>query len=111
MNRLWVRLTVAFVVVAVFGIGVAAVVASLSIDREFRTFVAQNEMDLQNSGLPEELIAYYQQHQTWTGLDGVVSQIGRKVFADRRADNQGGPQGDRGPGRLELVVADASGQI
>ena len=112
MNRLWVRLTVAFVVVAVFGIGVAAVVASLSIDREFRTFVAQNEMDLQNSGLPEELIAYYQQHQTWTGLDGVVSQIGRKVFADRRTNNQGGPQGpDRGPGRLELLVADASGQV
>ncbi len=111
MNRLWVRLTIAFVVVAVFGIGVAAVVASLSIDREFRTFVAQSELDLQNSGLPEELITYYQQHQSWAGLDGVVSQIGRKVFADRRPNNQVGPQGDRGPGRLELVVADASGQI
>ncbi len=112
MNRLWVRLTIAFVVVAVLGIGVAALVASLSIDREFRTFVAQSELDLQNSGLPEELIAYYQTHQTWTGLDSVVSQIGRKVFADRRPNNQGGPQGpDRGPGRLELLVADASGQI
>jgi two-component system, OmpR family, sensor kinase len=112
MNRLWVRLTIAFVVVAVFGIGVAAVVASLSIDREFRNFVAQSELDLQNSGLPEELIAYYQEHQTWAGLDAVVSQIGRKVFADRRPNNQSGQQPpDRGPGRLELLVADATGQI
>ena len=112
MNRLWVRLTIAFVVVAVFGIGVAALVASLSIDREFRTFVAQSELDLQNSGLPDELIAYYEQHQTWQGVDNVVSQIGRKVFADRRSNNQSGQQPpDRGPGRLELLVADAASQI
>lgn len=107
MNRLWVRLTIAFVVVAVFGIGVAAVVASLSIDREFRTFVAQSELDLQNSGLPQELVAYFEQHQSWQGVADTVSQVGRKVFPDRRP---GGPDRN-GPGRLELLVADANGQI
>ncbi len=107
MNRLWVRLTIAFVVVAVFGIGVAAVVASLSIDREFRTFVAQSELDVQNSGLPQELVAYFEQHQSWQGVADTVSQVGRKVFPDRRP---GGPDRN-GPSRLELLVADANGQI
>ncbi len=107
MNRLWVRLTMAFVVVAVFGIGVAAVVASLSIDREFRTFVAQSELDVQNSGLPQELVSYFEQHQSWQGVADTVSQVGRKVFPDRRP---GGPDRN-GPGRLELLVADATGQI
>ncbi len=96
MNRLWVRLTIAFAVVAVIGIGVAALMASLSIDREFRTFVAQNELDLENSGLPTTLVEYYEAHQSWTGVDTVLGQIGPQVFPGRQpgsssntpADNQ-----------------------
>ena len=115
MNRLWVRLTIAFAVVAVIGIGVAALMASLSIDREFRTFVAQNELDLENSGLPTTLVEYYEAHQSWTGVDEVLNQIGPKVFPGRQpsgpgqANNQSdGPSSAPGRGRLELVLADAS---
>ena len=63
MNRLWVRLTLAFVVVAVIGIGLASLLANLAIDNEFRSFVARSEANLQNSDLAATLVNYYTEHQ------------------------------------------------
>ncbi len=109
MNRLWVRLTVAFAIVAAFGIGVAALVASLSIDREFRTFVAQNELDLANSGLYADLVTYYEQHHTWAGVETVVTQVGQNIFPDRRVGRAQPPNGGRP--RLDILIADANGTV
>jgi two-component system OmpR family sensor kinase/two-component system sensor histidine kinase BaeS len=107
MNRLWVRLTLAFVVVAVIGIGAAALLADLSIDREFRTFVARTVIDVENSGLTTQLVAYYEQNSGWDGVAGVLAQIGRSVFPRRP-----GPQPRDWPrDRLEVLVADADWRI
>ena len=50
-NRLWVRLTLAFAVVAVIGIGLASLMANLAIDNEFRSFVGRTEATSQNTDL------------------------------------------------------------
>ena len=73
MNRLWVRLTLAFAIVAVFGIGLAALLADLAIDREFRSYVGRNEANLQNGDLATKLVDYYTQHQGWSGVGTVLT--------------------------------------
>ncbi len=113
LNRLWVRLALAFAVVAVIGVGLLALLAGLSIDREFRTFVARNEADLQNSNLGVELVDYYEQHQSWEGVNTVLAQFQPPGPPDRSPNGQppGGPPPERFGPRLTLLVADADGRI
>jgi two-component system, OmpR family, sensor kinase len=108
MNRLWVRLALAFAIVAVIGIGLASLMADLAVDREFRSFVGQNEANLQNSDLATQLSDYYAQHQTWIDVGTILTQT--------QPPSAPGPQpGGRPPDRfgppLALIVTDASNQI
>lgn len=117
LNRLWVRLALAFAIVAGLGIGLAAFLANQSIDSEFRTFVVRSEADLQNSTLANSLVQYYAQHQSWAGVDvalaGSLPAANPNPGPGPRPNNQqqaGPPPGGPGP-RLTLVVADANGRI
>jgi signal transduction histidine kinase len=107
LNRLWVRLTLAFIVVAVIGIGLVAFLANQSIDTEFRSFVVRNEVDLQNSALANDFVEYYQQHQSWAGVGSLLPQ----VEPPPRNSPGGGQPPDRFSGRMILLVADAGGRI
>ncbi len=112
-NRLWVRLTLAFAVVAVIGIGLASLLANLAIDNEFRSFVGRSEANVQNTDLATQLESYYTQHQSWDGLGASL--------ASSQPPNNPGPQhpnpqsGNQPPGRfgppLALIVTDSNGQI
>jgi signal transduction histidine kinase len=73
MNRLWVRLALAFAVVAMIGIGLAALMADQAVNREFRTFIARNQAELQNSNLTTQLVDYYTAHQNWQGVDAIFT--------------------------------------
>jgi two-component system, OmpR family, sensor kinase len=109
MNRLWVRLTLAFVVVAVIGIGLASLLANLAIDNEFRSFVGRSEANSQNIDLAAKLVAYYAEHQTWTDIGTILTP---PQPASRPGGFQpGGPQPDRFGPPLALIVTDASYQI
>ncbi len=108
MNRLWVRLTLAFALVALIGIGAVAVLADIAIGREFRDFIARNEADLQSSELAAQLVAYFEARQNWEGVDRAIGQ-----FVPQRGRGFG-PAGDpRGRGRAgpQLLVADVDGRI
>ena len=100
LNRLWVRLALAFAVVAVIGIGLAAFLADQSINREFRSFVVRNEVDLQNSSLANDLVEYYQQHQSWDGVGTVLPQGGPQSAP---GPQPGGPPPDQFRGRMALM--------
>jgi signal transduction histidine kinase len=108
-NRLWVRLALAFAVVAVIGIGLASLMADLSIDREFRSFVGRNEANLQNSDLATKLIDYYTQHQTWIGVSTILTPS--VPPSGQGGPQPGGPPPDRFGPPLALIIADASSQI
>jgi two-component system OmpR family sensor kinase/two-component system sensor histidine kinase BaeS len=116
LNRLWVRLALAFAVVAVIGVGLLALLAGLSIDREFRSFVARNAVDLQNSSLADDLVEYYTQHQSWAGVSAVLTQVvstapGFQSGGPPPNFQPGGPPPDPSRGRVALLVADVDGRI
>ena len=113
MNRLWVRLTLAFALVAVIGIGLASLLANLAINNEFRSFVGRSEATLQSSDLATRLVSYYTAHQSWNDV-GTILIPGRPPQGN--APQSGGPQGggpqpDRFGPPLSLIVADANGVI
>ncbi|CAG0928966.1 two-component system, OmpR family, sensor histidine kinase BaeS [Thermoflexales bacterium] len=108
MNRLWVRLTIAFAIVAVIGIGVAALLADQSVNREFRSFIERNQADLQNSALAEKLVAYYEEQQSWLDVATIFTTTAPPSPPERQLPNQ---PPDRFNPRLSLIVADTEWQV
>jgi two-component system OmpR family sensor kinase/two-component system sensor histidine kinase BaeS len=107
-NRLWARLTLAFAVVAVIGIGLASLMANLAIDNEFRSFVSRSEATAQNSDLANKLVSYYTEHQRWDGVGAIL--IPAKP-PEGGAPQPGSPPPDRFSPPLSLIVADAAGKV
>ncbi|HSD83420.1 MAG TPA: ATP-binding protein, partial [Anaerolineae bacterium] len=122
-NRLWVRLTIAFAIVAVIGIGVAALLADQSVNREFRSFIERSEADLQNSALAEKLVDYYEEHHSWLGVNAIFTATLPFNLPNRQpgqtanqppgqAPNQvPGQPPDRFNPRPSLIVADAEWHV
>jgi two-component system OmpR family sensor kinase len=108
MNRLWVRLTLAFALVAVIGIGLAALLANLAINNEFRSFVGRSEATSQSSDLATKLVSYYTAQQSWNDVGTIL--IPSRPPKDG-APQPGSPQPDRFGPPLSLIVADANDTI
>src|SRR4030067_858599 len=97
MNRLWVRMSLAFGAVVLLGVAAILLVSLLLADPGFRQRLVVNELNV-SDGLVSELATYYQTHGGWDGVDSMLA----------------GAQGTlpRGPGdRLMLLLVDAQGQI
>ncbi len=97
MNRLWVRLTFAFVLVTAIGIGVFALVASWTAQTAFRNYLARQEAFV-SSGEMDALAAYFAEHGSWDGVGAVVPQ-------------PGGNGRGAGRNRPNLLIADAAGRV
>lgn len=95
MNRLWIRLSLAFVVVASISAVAVAWVSNTLAANQFRQYVARRDL-LAQSGLPETLAEYYQANASWGGVEQVL----------RQSSGRG-----QGRGRPPLLLADASGTI
>jgi len=100
VNRLWVRLTLAFALMAVLGAGMVAVFANRGLGAQFQRYLGQSR--IVEFGLQETLPEYYALHGSWAGLDESL------VVARGRGPGFGAGQG-RGGG--EIIVADAEGRI
>lgn len=104
MNKLWVRLALAFAAVTIVGIMVAGVLANRQVNVQFRRFVARDQ--LVNSPLMASLTDYYAQNGSWAGVEILFGDMGRP----------GGMMG-HGEGMMmrrgmpQLVLADASARI
>jgi two-component system OmpR family sensor kinase len=97
MNRLWVRLSLAFGAVVLLGVAAIVLVSLLLANPGFRQRFVVNELSV-SDGLVSELADYYQTHGGWDGVEPMLT----------------GAEGTlpRGPGdRLMLLLADAQGQI
>jgi two-component system OmpR family sensor kinase/two-component system sensor histidine kinase BaeS len=94
---LWVRLTLAFVVVTLLAVGTAAALANWSATRAFTTYVAR-QTDFVQSGRLDELAAYYARTGGWAGVEAVLTEAG-------------GAEGRGGRNRPVLLLADAAGQV
>ena len=98
MNRLWVRLTLAFVAITLVGVVSVAVLADVLASQAFRQYVARQDMVVQ-SGLLDDLAIFYQHHGNWNGVEAILSST------------PGNGAGRGGRGRPALLLADSLGQI
>ncbi len=103
MNRLWVRLTLAFVAVTLVGAGTVALLVDWQAGNQFRQYLAQQD-NITQSGLLEELAAFYQQAGNWDGVAVVFAD-----FVMPRGSGQG--LGGAGRGRPPFILADANGLV
>jgi signal transduction histidine kinase len=95
MNRLWVRLSIAFVVVALISALAVAVLATSVAGNQFQQYVARRDL-LAQSGVLDDLASYYQTNGTWSGVEIVLTQLAGR---------------GQGRGRPSLLLADAAGNV
>jgi two-component system OmpR family sensor kinase len=97
MNKLWIQLALAFSLITVTGVAVVALVANRQVSADFRSFVAQSQV--QDSPIVAELADYYAAHGSWDSVESVL-----RTFA-------GGRHGMMGRGGPTIVLADRAGQV
>lgn len=103
MNKLWVRLALAFGAVTIIGILVAGVLANRQVNLQFRRFVVRDQVI--NSPLISTLTDYYARQGSWVGVEDLFDGPGR-------SDNMGHGWGMMmRRGMPQLILADASTQI
>jgi len=83
MNRLWVRLTLAFVLVTLVGVSTVALLANLSASSQFRRYLVHNEM-MGQGNLADDLAAYYERQGNWDGVEDVFEAMGGPMQPGRR---------------------------
>ena len=72
MNRLWVRMSLAFSIVIVLGFVAIALVAAITAQARVRQdFLAEQFQE--PGGLVDELAAYYQAHGSWNGAEALLA--------------------------------------
>lgn len=72
MNRLWVRLTVALVLVTLVSVVIVALLANVSATTQFRQFVGRQDA-INQARLTEALAEYYQTNGNWAGVTTVFT--------------------------------------
>jgi two-component system, OmpR family, sensor kinase len=108
MNRLWVRLALAMLLVTVISALVVASVARANAARRFETFV-NRQRTIAQTDLIDGLVAHYEANGTWNGVEVI---LGDPREGRRRPPRQGPPGAP--PGRFarpNFVLADASGSV
>jgi signal transduction histidine kinase len=100
MNRLWVRLTLAFGLVALVGTGVIALLTNWQAGEQVRQYLVRQDTVAQ-SGLLDELSNYYRTNGGWQGVDEVMAG-----FSSGRGLGAGS-----GRGRPSMMLADVNGLI
>ncbi len=104
MNRLWVRLTLAFALVILVAVGVIALLAGLTAGREFHRYLTYSGI-WPNQALVEYLAGYYRFRGDWQGIEAVL---------DREAhlpNPRIGARWGRWSGPLRFVLADSEGRV
>lgn len=105
MNRLWVRLTLAFALVVLVAVMAVALLTNWRADSQFRQYLTHSRIMAQG-GLAEELAAYHQRHHSWDGVDALLE--GGLLMPEVQGKGRGmGPM--RGGPRM--MLADADGQV
>lgn len=107
MNRLWVRLTLAFALVILVTVGAIALLADLTAGRAFRQYLSYTDV-ARFQNLSDVLVEYYQARESWEGIDQLLRQI--RIVP--------GPMMGRRPGTIDwrddmfrITLADADGHV
>ncbi len=109
MNRLWVRLTLAFGLVALVAVGAVAFLGSVSAGEALRYYVAYSALVPQEA-VVDALAAHYEEFGTWEGAGWILEQAASQgsMMGMRR-----GMRGHMMPRDVDLqfVLADAQASV
>ena len=94
---LWLKLTLAFLVVALVGVGLIAILANQVTTAEFRLYMIRGQLTNAQEAI-DQLAALYAAQGDWTGAAGILGE----GHGQGRASGRGGGQ---------LYLADAEGRI
>ena len=75
VNRLWVKLSLAFLAISLAAIGVVAVLSARATREQFRQYVVASGMAGQ-MGSAQNLTEYYAAQGSWAGVDALLAQLG-----------------------------------
>jgi len=108
VNRLWVKLTAAFLAVALAAIGVVALLTVRTTDNQFRQYIVASGM-----GMPEAIAAsledFYARNGSWTGVEPLLASAGPGGMGMGGMGRGGrATSGMAGP---SLAVADTEGRV
>ncbi len=104
MKRLWVRLTLAFLAVALVAVGLVAVLSARATGEEFRQYVVGQGMMAAQPAWIGTLEGYYARNGSWDGVSSILSEFSPGMGAGMGAAGQG-------RGGPNLAVADATGRV
>ncbi len=109
MHRLWLKLTFAFLLIALAAVGVVAVLSARTTGAEFQQYVVQTGMaqPAWAAGLED----YYARTGSWRGVGTVLEQLGPGAAGGSgmgMGQGRGGPPGTAGP---NPAVADSDGRV
>jgi signal transduction histidine kinase len=74
MNRLWVRLTLAFLLIAWLSIAAMALVVQRTTEIDFRQYINQRNVSANSQQQIDRLQSYYAENQSWVGAESVFGQ-------------------------------------
>lgn len=105
MNRLWVRLALAFGLVTVAAILLASLLATRQVDVDFRRYLARSQAD---QSLEQALTELWARQGNWQGAADLIEAAQTGAGRGRR---QGAPQHILADGQGRVVVGAAGGQL
>lgn len=105
MNRLWVRLSLAFLIVAWLGIAVIALVVNAATGRSFRQYLNQRDSSFFDAESVARLETYYAENNSWAGVDALLP--GPKGGGGEHGSGQGRGRG----GGAQALLVDAGGVV
>jgi hypothetical protein len=74
LNRLWVRLTLAFALVVLVAVTAIGLLADLTAGQAFRQYLSYADI-ARFSNLTDLLTQYYETYGNWDGVDNVLQQV------------------------------------
>ncbi len=115
--KLWLKLTIAFLLVAVVGIVVIGYWANRAAESGFRHYLMQDEA-VQLDVLTEQLVAFYKAQNGWEGVDPLLSSMlvgrgqngmGGGMWALVDENGRIAAQSVGGRGRMQMLVEEGNG--
>ena len=107
-RSLWLKLLVAFVLVAIVAVGVVAVLANRTTVRSFELYVSQGKQ-ARGERLAPEFAAYYQRTGSWAGVDELMASLAN-LQPSGRGEGRGRGQGT-GFSADRLLLAGVDGRV